>query len=515
MAFGAIFVPNFRLQAVVRSEPELAVRPLALIDGPPPTFEVVAINRLAGVLGVALGMTKAAAGDFPGVEIRPRGKLQETTAHAALLDIAWSFSPRVEDTAADTLLLDLAGLTALYGSHENIATNIISKCSEIGLSVQVAVSANLETARIVARALLGATVVPDGQESKFLETLSVGMLSASPGIYEVLEGWGVKTCKALASLPVLSLSECVGQEGVRLHAIASGKGMRSLIIAEPTQSFEERFELDDAVEDLEPLSFLLGRLLDQLCARITARSLSIHVVHLHFVLEPSFEDAFDASTEFLRKKQVVKAYTYTLELPVPCRDAKLLLKLLRIRLQSSSPAAPVQKIRMLAEPARPRMTQGGLFIPDVPDAEKLELTIARIAGVVGEGNVGSPQLVDSHRPDAFRMEKFSIASMPAVDSKEKSKTKMGFRAFRPPVLAKIKLCGGHPAQVVFQGRSGEVVRASGPWRTSGNWWEEDSWQHDAWDLELSFRFENPPAQGLYRVFLDARQDKWFVQGAYD
>jgi protein ImuB len=291
--------------------------------------------------------------------------------------------------------------------------------------------------------------------------------------------------------------------------------MRSLIIAEPTQSFEECFELDDAVEDLEPLSFLLGRLLDQLCARITARSLSIHVVHLHFVLEPSFEDAFDASTEFLRKKQVVKAYTYTLELPVPCRDAKLLLKLLRIRLQSSSPAAPVQKIRMLAEPARPRMTQGGLFIPDVPDAEKLELTIARIAGVVGEGNVGSPQLVDSHRPDAFRMEKFSIASMPAVDSKEKSKTKMGFRAFRPPVLAKIKLCGGHPAQVVFQGRSGEVVRASGPWRTSGNWWEEDSWQHDAWDLELSFRFENPPAQGLYRVFLDARQDKWFVQGAYD
>ena len=55
MAFAAIFVPNFRLQAVVRCEPELAVRPIALIDGPPPTYQVVAVNRLAARLGVAEG----------------------------------------------------------------------------------------------------------------------------------------------------------------------------------------------------------------------------------------------------------------------------------------------------------------------------------------------------------------------------------------------------------------------------------------------------------------------------
>jgi hypothetical protein len=68
MAFAAIFVPNFRLQAVVRCEPELAVRPIALIDGPPPTYQVVAVNRLAARLGVALPLP--VAGPSEGEEVK-------------------------------------------------------------------------------------------------------------------------------------------------------------------------------------------------------------------------------------------------------------------------------------------------------------------------------------------------------------------------------------------------------------------------------------------------------------
>jgi protein ImuB len=519
MAFAAIFIPNFRLQAVVRCEPELSVRPIALIDGHAPTYQVVAVNRLATRLGVAEGMTKIAATQFPGVEIRPRGKLQETTAHAVLLDVAWSFSPRMEDTAADTVLIDLQGLTALFGSYENIAANMVAKCAEMGLTVHVAIAANVETAHVVARSLPEATVIPEGQEAKFLESLPVQMLSLSEELREVFERWGVKTCKALASLPVISLSECVGQEGVRVHAIASGDGARSLVIAEPAHCFEEFFELEDAVEDLEPLSFLLGRLLDQLCARLAARSLAVRAIHLHLTQQPSFESAFDSCGEAIRKKELPNDYVCTLEMPVPCRDAKLLLKLVRLRLQSTPPHAPVQKIHMLAEPSFPRVTQGGLFVPEAPDPEKLELTIARIAHVVGEGNVGSPQLMDSHRPDSFRMHRFSVASAsasaPPFDRGGKMETKVGFRAYRPPVFTKVNLRGGRPTNVAFLGRSGEVLHASGPWRTSGDWWEDNPWQQDAWDVEVNFPYETPPSQGFYRICFDSRQKKWFVLGAYD
>ena len=178
--FAAIYVPNFVLQAIGRSEPELRAQPLAIIDGPPPTYQVVALNRLAELLGVTRGMTKAAVSQFAQVAIRSRCKVHEEAAHAALLDVAWSVTPRVEDWAADTLLIDISGLTSLFGMEEQIAREIVARASALGMHVHVAISANVETARIVARALPGPTMVPIGEERRFLETLPVSMLSPSP-----------------------------------------------------------------------------------------------------------------------------------------------------------------------------------------------------------------------------------------------------------------------------------------------------------------------------------------------
>jgi protein ImuB len=535
VSFGAIYVPNFILQAIGRSEPELRTQPLAIIDGPPPTYQVVALNRLAQILGVTRGMTKAAVGQFAQVAIRSRCRVREEAAHSALLDVAWSITPRVENAAPDTLLIDISGLASLLGDEEAIARQIASRASTFGMNVHVAISANVETARIVARALPGPTIVPEGQERRFLETLPVSMLSPSQELSEVFERWGVSTCKALASLPVLSLSECVGQEGVRLHAIANGKGLRPLLLAEPAQHFEEWFELDEAIDDLESLSFVLGRLLDQLSARLSARALSIAAIQVNFELQPAFDNAFDTVRDLLRVKPSPSTFSCSLELPVPTRDAKLLLKLLRLRLQSRPPGAPIQKIQMTAQSSLSRVTQGSLFIPTAPDPDKLELTIARIASVVGDGNVGSPKLLDSHRPDAFHVDKFSIAtvdrSASGGNTKRSAKTtaqnsseenlqkelvpQIALHVFRPPVPARVRLDGNKPAFASFQGCTGKVVHASGPWRTSGHWWEEKPWQEDTWDLEIQFSAESSTAHGFYRFSYDGLLDKWFVRGVYD
>ena len=197
--FGAVYVPNFILQAIARCEPELRTQPLAIIDGSPPTYQVVALNRLAEILGVACGMTKAAVSQFVQVTIRTRCRVREEAAHAALLDVAWSITPRVEDAARDTLLIDISGLSSLFGDAETIAREIASRASTFGMHVHVAVSANVETARIVARALPGPTIVPEGEERRFLETLPVSMLSPSFELSDIFDRWGVTTCKR--SLP--------------------------------------------------------------------------------------------------------------------------------------------------------------------------------------------------------------------------------------------------------------------------------------------------------------------------
>ncbi len=50
---------------------------------------------------------------------------------------------------------------------------------------------------------------------------------------------------------------------------------------------------------------------------------------------------------------------------------------------------------------------------------------------------------------------------------------------------RVELRDGLPARVFFQGMRGEVAAASGPWRTSGDWWQE-AWDQAEWDVEVYF-----------------------------
>src|SRR5580693_2896203 len=521
MAFAAIHVANFMVQAVLRAEveprdnvelradDELGNEAVVLVDGTAPLINVVAANQAAWCAGIQLGMAQAQA-QLCGVKIRRRSRTLEKAAHAALLDLGWSMSPRVEDHAEDTILTDLAGLNSLFGAEENIAREFARRAAELRLRVRVAVSANLEVAVHAARGFAGITVIPEGEEARYLSGLPVQTLAPSAEALETLERWGIRTCAALGALPVLELSERLGQEGVRLQELARGAHTRALVLAEPAEILEEEMELDDAVEDLKPLAFVLGRLLDQVCARLATRALSAAAIRVRFDLGDAFEkeEQVRGKNPLTVATAAAKTYEKVLNLPVPMRDSKMLLKLLRLQLQADPPPGAIVKITLRADPARPRSTQHGLFVPNSPDPEKLELTVARLAKLVGNTNIGSPELTDTHRPGEFRMNKF-FAQPNETRARGKASRKSvaggdgglapvrrpatGCRIFRPRLAARVELREGRPVKIFFRGLYGRVITASGPWKISGDWWREDTWQQEEWDLEIRFDGEKAGA----------------------
>ena len=575
------------VQAVVRSEPGLRDRALALVDGTSSIQTVIGLNEAAAKAGVKLAMTKSQAQQFGEIEVRHRSRTQEKIAHAALLDLGWSISPRVEDTAADTIVLDLAGLAGLFGSEESIAGKLAEGATRLGFTTQIATASNLDAAILASRAFAGITVIPAGEESIRIGKVPASALSPSPEVRETLERWGVHTCAAFAALPVLQLSERLGHEGVRLHEWARARSTRAMLLAQPAIYFEEAMELEHAVAEIEPLAFLLGRLLGQLCARLAERSLAAGVVRMRFELEPSSEKEFRLLEDISRPEPAPNIYERTLNLALPLSDSTTLLKLLILHLQADVPSAPVLKIILAVEAARPRVSQGELFSPISPDPEKVELTLARLAKLVGAANLGSPELLDTHRPEGFRMLRFvpnpggadirhrmrrsPAGAVPIADvapgfspacadlkvgatsklgqhppaqkdapRKEAAPNsiangcKMAFRVFRPALAARVEVRQGCPARVAFPGIRGRVVAASGPWRGSGDWWSEDAWQSDEWDIEIHFDAPSPsrlPEQiqntgvqgglqrgvyrGVYRLFYDLTRQEWFVRGAYD
>jgi protein ImuB len=556
--FACIFVPNFPVAAVFRAEPELRARAVAIFEGKPPMEKVFAVNESAIRVGITPGMTKAQAELCSELTLRPRSLLQESVAHAVLLDCAQSFSPCMEDAAADTVILDLAGMESLFGSLLEIAHNLFRCAANLGLDGNVAVASNPDVAVVAARGFSGVTVIPSGQEADSLGSLPVEVLSAgwiaekeregkkkekeedqqeSVRLLAVLERWGIRDLRALAALPKVALSERLGQEGLRLQQLARGEASRTLVPVEAPAVFEEAIELEYPILLLEPLAFLLNRLLEQICARLAARALNTQELRLTLALQnltgvdpqlesfgiPSESDAAHSASQsqspaqhFISGRQ--SKFCRTLRLPLPMLDPKLFLKLLQLDLNAHPPGAPIRKIHLAAEPARPRSAQGGLFLPPSPEPEKLELTLARIAGLVGEPRVGSLELLDTHRAEGFRMRRF----MPEAAQKTKRQEVAGegksavaaLRRFRPPLRVTVTLENGELANVVCSKKKeaqGSVLWKAGPWRSSGDWWQREAWARDEWDIAL----QNAEGIALYRLVHDLLGGSWIVEGTYD
>ena len=549
-------MPNFSLAAVFRAEPELRARAVAIFEGKPPLEKVFAVNESAGRMGITPGMTKAQAELCPQLTLRPRSPLQESVAHAALLDCAQSFSPCVEDAAADTAILDLAGMGSLFGSLPEIARHLFRRAAELRLDGNVAVASNPDAAVLAARGFCGVVLIPPGQEAESLGSLSVEVLFAgqradqefekkekdehkeeSVHLLAILERWGIRHLRALAALPEVALSERLGQEGLRLQQLARGTASRTLVPVEAPAVFEEAIELEYPIMLLEPLAFLLNRLLEQICARLAARALATQELRLALELQnltgvdpqldtcgiPSESDASHCATQsqsptqhFISGRQ--SKFCRILRLPLPMRDPKLFLKLLQLDLNAHPPGAPIVKIHLAAEPALPRLAQGGLFLPPSPEPEKLELTLARIAGLVGGARVGSLELLDTYRAEGFRMKRFVPGASPDTNCQkataEEKSAVAALRRFRPPLRATVTLESGELMRVICSRKKevqGSVLWKAGPWRSSGDWWEREAWARDEWDIAL----QNADKVALYRLVHDLLGGGWFVEGTYD
>src|SRR5580698_5612750 len=475
MPFACIFVPDFPVEALLRVEPGLRSQPLAVLEGKPPLQKVFAANENARRAGVTPGMARLQIENCTGLAFRARSVLQEATAHAALLDCAQSFSPRVEDAASDTIVLDLLGMELLFGPVPKIACDLARRALDLGLTANVAVAANPDAAVLAARGFRGVTVIPEGEEPEQLGNLPVEILLAGQEAEQFLETfqrWGIRKLRDLAALPDVPLSERLGQRGIYLQKLARGETSRTLVPVDPPLVFEEAIELEHPLTLLEPLAFLLSQLLDHLCSRLATRALATQELRLELELASEYREEDNVGTGVLARPSQAQArqrFRRTLRLPLPLLDPKTFLKLLQLDLNAHPPGAPIVKIHLAAEPVRPRPGQSGLFLPPSPEPEKLELTLARIAGIVGKDKVGSLEILDTHRSQGFRMQRF-VPREPLEKNKKTENSDdlvTALRIFRPPAAVTVTLQEGRPTFISCLKRKETrvaILWATGPWR---------------------------------------------------
>ena len=405
---------------------------------------------------------------------------------ADLIAVAKSFSPFVEMTSADTVVLSIDALRRYIGPPHQIASEIARVAATHNLIGNIGIAANIDTAILAARNLAGVTVIPKGAESKYIGEFRIETLPIDPETYTVLDRWGVRTLEDFSVLPEDGIRERLGSAASYLQQLARGGADRPLRPAPLGVSYEERFELEHELTLLEPLLFILARLVNELCDRLTQHSM--------------------ATTELRLKLELANRSEHEriLNLPIPTRDSKMMLKLLQLDLEAHSPGAPVIAVTIAMRPVDPRIIQADLYTPPAPEPEKLELTLAKIRAMVGEQNAGTPTLLNTHRPGAWKM---CAAHLSAGEVASEGR-RIAFRYFTPPLKARVELQQAIPKRIYAQHIYGNVIEVAGPWRTSGDWWTNDPWNRDEWDIGLNDGV-------LYRLYQTHPAQTWYLEGAYD
>jgi len=556
--FACIYIPDFPVQASLLPEsPEastaLTRSPIALLDGPANLPRVFATNSAARRAGIQIGMTKLQAEVCAGAVLRKRSLAEEDSAQSALLDCAAAFSPRIESTAPGAAILDLSGTEKLFrmnchperpgspasgfcllgwGSEGSAFLRnghpdqplplalraITKKAADAGFTVRVALASNPDTAFLAARGFLENTIIPVGEEARRLAPLSIKALPLSPELNDLLNSWGILTFESLAALPEVAIVERLGQQGLYLQKLARGALSRPLLTIEPNTEFIADFEFDDPVETLESIFFILNRLLHDLCSRLISVAQAASELRLTLKLNVRhLQTCFRRDGACPISSELDDEFTHAWKLPTPTQDKNLLFNLIRLLLEKTTFSAPVSRIKIEVIPVKPRLAQAGLFAPPSPEPEKLELTLERIRGVVGATDsdgiacVGSPYIPDTHRPGSFVVHHFLVETSLAASRPSSQPVAPALRIFRPALETSVELNGETPHFVRLWSRHRRVLAASGPWSTSGNWWNAATWMREEWDVSLKM----PAGPGLYRIYRDRLQDQWFVEGVFD
>lgn len=530
---AALFVPLFALAARIRSEPDLREQAVVIVDGSGTSAHVIAATKRARVKGIRPGQSLPQARSIlPKIIARGRDPECERTAQEALVEVAETFSPRIEDAGDGVVFFDITGMERHFAddsrsvregtaegtdAEERLARAAIRAAESVGLPARCGIASSKLAARVAAELPKSPVIVKEGDEPEFLAPLPLARLSPELEAAAMLQRWGLSSIGELARLPESEIASRLGETGRALHYAARGVDPRPLIPRTLPPDFREGMELEWPLVALEPFLFIANAALDRLSKRLEVQGFSCRRIELTMTLDP---DGY---------------VSRGIDLPAPTRDVKTMLTLLQLDLEKNPPGAPVVGFSLVAHPDRPRRAQLSLFGPAALSPEKLAATLARLVSMLGNDRVGMAMTVDGHLPERYAIAEYEPPPPPELKRRpRKSRGLLAARIFRPPLAAEVitreskndepgdvqieSLKTVAPADVIADGRrrvevgtkatqiAGKVRVSSGPWQLESGWWTEAPAAREYWDVELE-------AGGVYRLFREI--DCWFVEARYD
>lgn len=493
--FAALHVPDLTIAAALRAFPAGRGKPCAVLEAdvdPDAAMEKIklqlrAVNDHALATGISAGWPlNRALVRCPDLQVLSPHPPGEADLLRELVAVAESFTPDLEITGRDTLLMDLS-----RASSRQMAGLVHAELEDASLHHARATTPDLAKLAVRNPSCHGRLI-----RTEEIRKLPMGLLKWLPGgdaFLPLLEDWGMKSLGDFMALPKQSLTVRLGPAAGEWHDLLHGKTCRLLNLHRPPESLMQSLDFEDPVNASEALVFAFKRLLHALSARLAARHVAVKELHLVLYLEGG------------------ACLARSIRLPEPRVEESELLRPVQVLLDSLKTGSGITGVTLDAETALPTASQKDWFIRQLPQPDRWTDTLAQLDALLGPGKTGIPVPPASHRAEDFQMRSADVRTPLPSPNRWQPSSSLPLRRFRPPCQVAVA-SDAHPRQprplaLLTGPYRGEIVESRGPYKHSGHWWDpQAAWGRMEWDVRLANRH-------LLRLAYSP-PDRWQIDGLY-
>jgi DNA polymerase-4 len=273
MRFVCVLIEHFPTCVEVFFSPDLAGKPLVVLR----TWDdrVIDAASAASALGISTGDSRQRVEQLCPLAIilTAREELYQSQ-HDRLRSALFNFASAVENVDLGELLIEVSALARAFPTEADLARHVLQHVEDATrLPPAVGIASNKFTAQQAARQAIEQasriSIVPDGQERRFLEPLPLGVLPDLPAeMSRRLYLFGITTLGGLAQLPHAAATLQFGSEAAFYHDLARGIDPRPLLPHAPPPAISRTLNPLEPTHDRALLLTAVERLTTRLARRL-------------------------------------------------------------------------------------------------------------------------------------------------------------------------------------------------------------------------------------------------------